>query len=78
MFEDKYKELIGRIVGDDENVLDFDTFNNTWRVRAVNESSCVCIGEVDGVIEVEAKTLDELLIKFEEAIDKYNSSKVSR
>ncbi|AUR85980.1 hypothetical protein NVP1081O_245 [Vibrio phage 1.081.O._10N.286.52.C2] len=71
-FEKRYAELINSIDGDDENILSFETFDNSWRVEAVNGTVCP-LGEVSGAINVSAPTLDELLVKLEAAIREYNS-----
>lgn len=72
-FEEKYKQLIESICdGEDENILSYETYDNTWRVQAINHK-CVALGETEGVIDVEAHTLGELLVRLEDAITQYNS-----
>jgi hypothetical protein len=71
-FEEKYKALIQRLcsVGNDENTLRYDTYDNTWEIQAVNNYSCVALGEVKGKIVVTGLTLGEVMLAFEGAIDK--------
>ena len=70
-FEDKYKELIESINGDDENVLSYDTHDGMWEVQA-NNGTCVRIGEVEGNIIATADNLDDLLIELQQHITEFN------
>ena len=70
-FEEKYKALIERLesLGDDQNILKYDTYDNTWEVQAVSKSF-VCLGETQGKIVVTGNSLAEVVLAFEVAIDK--------
>lgn len=76
-FEDKYKELVESINGDNENVLSYEPYGGTWEIQANNES-CVRIGETEGNIIVTADNLNDLLIEFENAITEFNKKVTSK
>lgn len=79
-FESRYKKTIESItqkhqLKDDENILSYDPAHKEWYFQAVNSSICP-LGEVSGLIDITAKTPDELFSKIENELIKLKSTKI--
>ncbi len=74
-FESRYKKLINKIKGNKENQIVYET-GEDWSIEAVNPATpYVSLGEVRGEILVFGTTLEEVLTKFEIAIEEFNKGR---
>lgn len=73
-FENKYKQIVNSIIGDNENKLSYHEGykDEQWSISAINNTMC-SLGEVEGEIEVSGSTLEEVILAFKKAVDEHNA-----